>query len=377
MRKIRKYIAILLVCALTLCGCTSNVSSENSQTSDEVNYQDILEQVESAKQYQQLNDVELLTDMEETVFYELGNLLDENTYKVENVSTYYVSKEYLEELEYNSRENVYFGYTLTDLEKQFQGTKYVFTLGDDGKTVVKQFQDYDDTYEKALTKIAIGTGVILVCATVSVITAATGATAISVVLATSAKTATKMALSSGAIATIASGAITAVNGGSFDDIIKSAIIDGSDAFMWSAIGGSLIGGTDGIVSYKLSNATQSVKYFKEGTAQATRYSEGITFTNGYPRFEKYSKATVKFDSPSLQSVENGTCLTGNYSRDSRLANTIMGYSETPKGYVWHHVEDMETMILVPQDVHSVAFGGMPHTGGASLIKKYLAALLPA
>lgn len=50
---------------------------------------------------------------------------------------------------------------------------------------------------------------------------------------------------------------------------------------------------------------------------------------------------------------------------------IVKRSKTPAGYVWHHVEDMQTMILIPQDLHSVAMGGMAHTGGASLIKALL------
>jgi hypothetical protein len=32
---------------------------------------------------------------------------------------------------------------------------------------------------------------------------------------------------------------------------------------------------------------------------------------------------------------------------------------------WHHKEDMQTMQLVPKDVHNVARGGLSHTGGAS------------
>ncbi|MDB2140062.1 HNH endonuclease [Clostridium butyricum] len=47
------------------------------------------------------------------------------------------------------------------------------------------------------------------------------------------------------------------------------------------------------------------------------------------------------------------------------ANEAPGFSSTPKGYTWHHVEDGRTLILVPSDLH----GEIRHTGGASLIRK--------
>ena len=60
-------------------------------------------------------------------------ILDSDDYFVEKVDAIYLSEEYIEELAYNSKSNVFFGFTLADLEAEFQGTRYVFTLGDDGK----------------------------------------------------------------------------------------------------------------------------------------------------------------------------------------------------------------------------------------------------
>ncbi len=97
--------------------------------------------------------------------------------------------------------------------------------------------------------------------------------------------------------------------------------------------------------------------------------------NTVARFEEYSTKTVKFDFPSEEGLLNKNCLTGNYKTDEKLANALCGYSSTPKGYVWHHVEDMQTMILVPQDLHSSKFGGCSHTGGASMIKAYISEIL--
>jgi len=37
---------------------------------------------------------------------------------------------------------------------------------------------------------------------------------------------------------------------------------------------------------------------------------------------------------------------------------------------WHECEDGFTAQLVPQAIHSTKFGGIPHLGGISIIKKY-------
>ena len=53
-------------------------------------------------------------------------------------------EEYLDEVAFNSQSNVYFGYTLAELDEVFQGTRYIFTLGDDGNTTVRELQAIDD-----------------------------------------------------------------------------------------------------------------------------------------------------------------------------------------------------------------------------------------
>lgn len=130
-----------------------------------------------------LNDPALLPYIEDTLYSGLVNSLDSEEYFVQNVSAIYISQEYLDELEYNSEANIFFGYTLEELNEQFQGEKYIFTLGDDLQTVVEPWTDYDDTYERVIRNVAIGTGVILICVTVSVVTAGVGAPAISMVFA--------------------------------------------------------------------------------------------------------------------------------------------------------------------------------------------------
>ncbi len=189
-----------------------------------------------------LNDPDLLQYVEDTVYAGLVDEFSSEDYIIEDVNAIYYSKDYLEELAYNSKVNIFFGYTLAELDEQFQGEKYVFTLGDDGTTIVKPFEDYDDTYDKVIRNVAIGGGVILVCVTVSVVTGGLGAGPVSMIFAASAKTGTIMALSSGAFSSVAAGTITAIQTHDKDKAIKAAALQGSEAFMWGAIAGAAIGG---------------------------------------------------------------------------------------------------------------------------------------
>lgn len=111
--------------------------------------------------------------------------------------------------------------------------------------------------------------------------------------------------------------------------------------------------------------------FPEGSEQALKYPNGVPFdANGFPIFDDYAVKTVKFDYPSLEGRANGTCLVGNCSSDFAMANKAAGFDKTPAGYTWHHNQDMMTMQLVPQDLHSVAFGGVAHAGGESQLQMF-------
>lgn len=61
-------------------------------------------------------------------------------------------------------------------------------------------------------------------------------------------------------------------------------------------------------------------------------------------------------------------MNGNYGHDAGLINNQLGLSETPTGYVWHHIEDGKSMLLIQQKIHSIKFGGFTHKGGASIIR---------
>lgn len=196
-----------------------------------------------------LNDPTLLDYYEKTVYADVSNRLGSG-YRVENVSTVYISKEYLEELAYNSQTNIFFGYSLADLDAQFQGTRYVFTLGDNGETTVVPFEDYDDTYEKVIKNVAIGTGVILVCVTVSVVSGGAGAPAVAMIFAASAKTGAIFAASSGALSAVIAGTVTGMQTKDFDAALKAGALAGSESFKWGAISGAIFGGGSELVMLK-------------------------------------------------------------------------------------------------------------------------------
>ena len=201
-------------------------------------------------EFENLDDTDLLRYIEDDVYAELVSALDSDQYFVENVRTAYISKEYLEEVSYNSKSNIFFGYTLQDLDNAYGDRKYVFTLEDNGETIVKPFEDYDDTYDRVIKNVAIGTGVILVCVTVSFVTAGAGAPATSMIFAASAKTGTVMALSTGGLGGIAAGIITNIQTGDMDQAIKAAALEGSEGFKWGAIAGMFSGGASEFMALK-------------------------------------------------------------------------------------------------------------------------------
>ena len=255
----KKTIALLLPLLLILSvlqGCTAknNDSAESSENETAV------EETVSTKlqnnnnddipEFESLSDPKLTAYMEDAVYAEVLNHLDTDKYIVEKVQAVYISKEYLEEAAYNSKSNIYFGYTKDELDNQFAGTKYVFTLGDDGKTTVKEFEPYDDTYDKILLNVAIGTGVILVCVVLTVVTDGAGAPAAAAIFATSAKTGAIAAVSSALIGGTAAGVITGIETEDFDESIKAAALAGSDGYKWGAITGALTGGASEAIALK-------------------------------------------------------------------------------------------------------------------------------
>lgn len=107
------------------------------------------------------NDPAYVEPLREAILDELNSLdSDEQFSFTVDVKTVTLSQEYLEELEYNSNMNVFFGYTIDELQELFEGVDYVFTLGENGETDVIPFQKYQQVNFFTYVK---GTAGVIVC----------------------------------------------------------------------------------------------------------------------------------------------------------------------------------------------------------------------
>lgn len=245
----KRIIALLLSFMMVLTGCVQNQPQTADTTTELVTWEDI------EPQYNSLDDEELLAHVEDLVYLDAVASINSEEFFVENVSAVYISKEYLEEAAFNSQSNIYFGYTLAELNEVFQGTKYIFTLGDNGATTVKELQVIEDvSTETMLKNVAVGTGVILVCITVSVVSAGVGAPAVSMIFAASATTAQTFALSSAAFGGISAGIVRGIQTGDFNEALEAAALGAAEGFKWGAISGAVIGG--GSEAFMLKSATK-------------------------------------------------------------------------------------------------------------------------
>ena len=331
----KRILALILSLVLILTGCSSagkgtsssittesvqgnEVIKETETTSEELESDETTERdeyVNSATsttetspatneiEFTGMSDSNLLQYVEDSVYSDLVAEFSSEDYIIENVQATYVSKEYLEELSYNSQSNVFFGYTLEELNAQFQGTRYIFTLGDDGTTVVEPFEKYDDTYEKVVKNVAIGAGVILLCVTVSVVTGGAGLAPVSMVFMTSAKTAASFAVSGTFFGGISAGIVEGMRTNDFNAALKAAAVGGSEGLKWGAIFGALIGGaTELSAIHRTSKAVEGAIEYKKGTVKIPddlpqwRQAElrALNETGGYEQLSYLKGKQVQF-----------------------------------------------------------------------------------
>lgn len=239
-----------MILLLVLTSCTSKntekVVSEGITTTKVITE----EQFRNIEEFSGLDDQALLRYVEDDIYSRLVDELNSEEYFVENISAVYISKEYLEELEYNSQSNIYFGCTVEELEQAFEGKKYVFTLGEDNTTIVREQEVIDEvSYYEMLKNVAIGTGVILVCVTVSVVTAGS-APAVSMIFAASAKTAAEFAVSGAVISGVSTGIVKGYETKDFEAALNAGLMAGSEGYKWGAISGALVGGATKTIALK-------------------------------------------------------------------------------------------------------------------------------
>lgn len=256
----RRLLTALLCACLVLSGCATTPSSE-TQIVEPVSYH-------YPDEYASPADPEIAEGLEESVYASLREALNSEDFLIDEVEVAYVSQEYLDELQYNSQENVFFGYTLPEIRDYFEGVPYVFTV-ENGVTVVKPFEDYDDTWEQVAVNVATGTGVIAVCATVTVLAPAVGApTAVTAIFTFATGGAVSGAVVDAAISGVFTGITTGVQTGDIGQAIKAAALSASEDYKCGAIiGAAAAGAAEGVGLLKAS------KYAKKAGEAGLAMSE--------------------------------------------------------------------------------------------------------
>jgi len=212
------------------------------KTDDIAVEQDIEVAEEVIPDFTNLSDPALLQYVEDSIYTDLVASFDSEDYIIKGVNAVYISNEYLEEAAYNSQSNIFFGYTLEELDEEFQGTRYVFTPGEDGATTVMPFEVYDDTYEQVIKNVdTVCKGVILICVVVSKVAQKAGAPEVSMIFAASAETVRVFDSSLGIISDVVSCLVTGYQTDDIDPAVKAAALIGSDGFKWGAIIGEVVG----------------------------------------------------------------------------------------------------------------------------------------
>ncbi|WP_022761988.1 HNH/ENDO VII family nuclease [Butyrivibrio sp. AD3002] len=336
-----------------------NYSSSISSDSDSVEKKDNLD-----IKVKGLDDEKLLTYVEDNIYLNLVEQLGSEDYFVENVEAIYYPKEYIEALSSNSQANVYFGYTAAELDDAFKGTKYVFTLGEDGQTVVVPMETVsDDIYVKAMEDVLIGSGVILVCVTVSMVSAP-ALPAVSVIMAASASTGTTFALSSGGLAFVAAAITKGYETESFDQAMKAGIVASGDGFKWGAITGAVLGGggkaialkgatVNGLTMNEVAKIQRESKYPLEVIKQFKSYKEYEVYKKAglYTKMVNGKLALVRdIDLEFVSELPNGEKVTN-------LVRMKKGYAPidpaTGKAYQLHHINQNPngTLAILTESEH--------------------------
>lgn len=266
--KSRSFISIVLVCAILLSGCGSRIVADSTERETEstsleetfspetVDATEISLETEGETDslaIEDAGDIDFETYVENYVYYDLLQTLPADGIFIEDVSATYLSQEYLEELEYNSQSNIYFGYSLADLDEQFEGDRYVFTLGDDGATTFERWEEatgssLDDATRQTLRNLAIGSAVIAVTVTVAVVLPEVGIpAAIKVIAWVAAGREIQYAISGGLVSGIATTLISGFSTGDWDQAITDGLYTGSEGFKIGAIVGAIDGVTQGLL----------------------------------------------------------------------------------------------------------------------------------
>lgn len=261
----KRIIVLILACLLVITGC-ANVTDITNRTQKIVSTDEVKVDVEDAKteeipapldsaqdenkelenelisdnidnsneedsfSFTSIKDASYQEYLNEELQSELSQYFDSESYMVSEVKSVYISQEYIDEVAYNSKPNVYFGYTLEELDKQFQGTRYVFTLGENGQTTVVPYERYDDTWDKCLENVCDGTGALIQSVTIVACTPGVKKEKEIVIYIL-----VGSAVAAGTVAAVVEGVTTAIETGDAEEALKHAAMSGSEGYKMAAI----------------------------------------------------------------------------------------------------------------------------------------------
>lgn len=234
-----KFIAFPLCFALALQGC--GVPAQSSTTDEGPSAQETTQATEDKQDNRKISDAGFVENLQDSVYNLIVDDLDEsgNTQQVEvkEVKAVYLSKEYIEQYSFNSKETKFFGSTLGELEAKFGDQKYVFDIDENGKTVCHAVNDFDNTFEQVSEVALLGTGVILISVTIA---CASGAAPVTALVACTGPTASVITANAPQIAVLAaSSAVAIFDNGDVGDAAKDIAFDTGSDFIMQAIGGTV------------------------------------------------------------------------------------------------------------------------------------------
>lgn len=328
------------------------------------------------------------------------------------VDVTYYPKEYIKALTSNSKENIYFGYKLSELNELYVGKRYYFTCDDSGDTIVKEFELYEDNlYMQALQNVAVGTGIIIISVTITLATGGFGApvvagsavSAINIIFSSAATSAAVSAISGGAISSVVAGATVAFQKNDWEEIQKATILAGSEGFLWGAIIGTGTGMFSGAVQYgkalKAAKALPKTKIddvlrhtpsnngkWADGTRGNGKFIsddpvtqrilsekgvDGIIYNNGVPDFSSVADDMVEISGKYLDALQNpnSSQVRRAMQREARellaikrnvSVNDIKAWMNA-NGLTIHEDINMTSLYFVKEDINKTFM----HLGGVS------------
>ena len=227
---------LCLALALQGCGVPAQQESGSEKTST------AQETTQPVENNQKISDASFVQNLQDSVYDMIVSDLDENgnekQIEVQEVKAVYLSKEYIEQYSFNSKETKFFGSTLGELEAKFGDQKYVFDIDENGKTVCHAVNDFDNTFEQVQQVAILGTGVILISVTLMCATSGAPVTAL---VACTGPTASAITANQGQIALLAaSSAVAMFDNGDVGEAAKDIAFDTGSDFIMQAIGGATV-----------------------------------------------------------------------------------------------------------------------------------------